>query len=618
MNPLTIAVLALTLVLAPLAARAQDLTVTPADATISTGQTIQFAAEGVAAAVAVNAGSFHTCAVLQAGDVWCWGLNDSGQLGDGTRNSSAVPRAVTGILGAVGVDGGGYHTCARFADGTLECWGRNDQRQLGSATTTTDTSLTPVQVTGITTAIGVTAGAFHSCALLQGGSVQCWGQNDFGQLGNGLISPIGTAPGPVTGLGSVVAVSAGGWHTCALLANGTVRCWGQNTYGALGDGTMISSTLPVAVTGVTTAVAVEAGIFHTCARLADSSVQCWGRNEDGQLGNGTRTNTSTPTTVPGIAPASIAPGAEHSCAVFQDGTLRCWGDNNFGQLGNDSPDQTSTASPSSPVTGITTAAAASSGAVHTCALLQGGIVRCWGMNIDGRLGDGTMTDRFTPVDVLGLEGVTWTSSDPAVATIDGGGRAAGIGAGTVTITATAGSRTGATTLTVVPRVALTVIREGTGSGRVTSSPAGIDCGAACSASYDQNATVTLTAAAAAGSVFEGWGGACAGTGPCTLTLAASTNVTARFTATQAPQHVLTVTRDGVGSGEVHSDPGGIVCGTTCAAAYDENTVVTLSAVSGYLSVFAGWSGGGCSGLGTCTITMREATTVNATFHGVNQ
>jgi alpha-tubulin suppressor-like RCC1 family protein len=611
-------VIALVVVLTAVGVQAQEITVTPANPTIGAGQTVQFGAGGVAAAVALDAGSFHTCAVLQDGAVWCWGLNDSGQLGDGTRTSSATARPVSGVLGAVDVDGGGYHTCARFADGTLQCWGRNDQRQLGNAATTTDISTVPVPVTGITTATAVTAGAFHTCALLGDGTVRCWGQNDFGQLGNGLISPIGSAPGAVTGLSGVVAIAAGGWHACALLNNGGVRCWGQNTYGALGDGTVVSSPLPVAVSGLTTAVAIEAGIFHTCARLQDGSGQCWGRNEDGQLGNGTRTNSSVPTPVAGgITPAGLAPGAEHGCALFADGSLRCWGDNNFGQLGNGSP-VGSTTTPSSPVSGITTAASATSGAVHTCALLQGGAVQCWGMNPDGRLGDGTTTDRFTPVSVLGLEGVTWSSSDTAVATISGLGLATGQGAGSTTITATAGARSGATTLTVVPRTTLAVVREGAGTGRATSNPAGIDCGSTCSAAYDQNSVVTLRAAPDAGSTFEGWGGACSGAGDCTVTLTANTTVIARFGLAQVSRFTLSVTRDGVGSGEIHSDPPGIQCGTACAASYDDDTVVTLTAVPGYLSVFAGWSGGGCSGTGSCTIRLRADTTVNATFHGVNQ
>src|SRR2546427_6303076 len=387
------------------------------------------------------------------------------------------------------------------------------------------------RATGISTAVAVAAGCFHTCALLANGTVQCWGENDFGQLGNGTSDPVPGSPTtvnptPVTvsGMTTAVAISAGGWHTCARLGDGRVQCWGQNTYGQLGDGATIApsapsrSPTPVTVTGITTAVAMEAGIFHTCALLADGTLQCWGRNDEGRLGNGTTANSSTPTTVSGITPAAVAPGAEHACALFQDGTVRCWGDNNWGQLGNNSAVGATSTTPSTAVTGITTATAASSGAEHTCAVLQGGFVQCWGRNTDGRLGNGTTTNAFTPVTVVGL-GVTWTSSDATVATIDAAGLATGRSPGFSVITASSGGRSGSTTLTVRARFSLAVIREGTGNGTVTSNPPGIDCGANCSASYDGGTVVTLTATSAPDSTFEGWtGGGCSGTGPCTVTL----------------------------------------------------------------------------------------------------
>src|SRR6266403_1885905 len=266
-----LAVFTLGCVLAKDEAAAQAITVTPANPTISVGQTQQFTATGVSPAAAVDAGSFHTCARLQDGTVRCWGLNDSGQLGDGTTTNASTPVAVPGVGGAAAVSGGGYHTCARFPDGTLECWGRNDAGPLGDPATTTDVSRVPVRVTGITTATAVTAGIFDTCTLLQ-----------------------------------------------------------------------------------------------------DGTVRCWGRNSEGQLGNGTTTSSSVPVTVSGITPAALAPGAEHSCALFRDGTVRCWGDNNFGQLGNGTAPGTISSIPSAPVTGIATATALASGAVHSCALLPDG------------------------------------------------------------------------------------------------------------------------------------------------------------------------------------------------------------------------------------------------------
>ena len=262
-----VASLALALVTGDVAA--QEILITPADPAISVGQTQQFTATGISTATALDAGSYHTCAILQDATVDCWGLNDYGQLGDGTQTNSSTPVAVGGVRDVATVTGGGFHTCARLGDGTLRCWGRNIEGQLGDQATAGWFSATPVPVTGITTALTVTGGGFHSCALLQNGTVRCWGQNNYGQLGDGtpVPTPATSRPTPV----------------------------------------------PVTVTGITTAVAIEAGIFHTCALLQDGTMQCWGWNDYYQLGNQSAINaSSTPVTVDGITPASLAPGAEQS------------------------------------------------------------------------------------------------------------------------------------------------------------------------------------------------------------------------------------------------------------------------------------------------------------------
>src|SRR6266545_456566 len=414
-------------------AAAQAITVTPANPTISVGQTQQFTATGVDIATAGAAGDYHTCALLQNGAARCWGLNSTGQLGDGSTTNSATPVAVVGIAGAAAVTSGGGHTCARFPDGTVECWGQNDVGQLGNGSTTN--SATPVTVSGITTATVVSSGYFHTCAVLQDGTVRCWGDNTYGQLGDGTtIIPPAVRGGPstahsatpvtVSGISTAVTVSAAdGFHTCALLQDGTVRCWGLNYSGQLGNGSTTDSSTPVTVSGISTAVAVSIGVIHTCASLQDGTVRCWGDNSTGQLGNGSTTNSSTPVTV----------------------------------------------------SGITTATVVTSGYNDACALLQGGSLQCWGINSYGQLGNGTTTDAHTPVAVAGI-GVTWTSSDSTVATINATGLTTGVSPGSTTITATSGGRSGNTTLTVVGRPTLSVVRAGSGSGTVTSSPPGIDCG----------------------------------------------------------------------------------------------------------------------------------------------
>src|SRR5213594_888893 len=208
-----VAVFTLVCVLAKDEAAAQAITVTPANPTISVGQTQRFTATGVGAVTAVDLGAFYSCALLQDGTVRCWGDNSTGELGDGTTTNASTPGAVAGIGGAATVTAGGFHTCVRIPDGTIQCWGRNNAGQLGDPATTAFQSPTPVRVAGLS-ATAVTAGGFHTCALPGDGTVRCWGQNDLGQLGNGTIDPTGGFnPNPVivNGITTAVAISAGGW-----------------------------------------------------------------------------------------------------------------------------------------------------------------------------------------------------------------------------------------------------------------------------------------------------------------------------------------------------------------------------------------------------------------------
>ena len=237
-------------------------------------------------ATLIEAGGYHTCALLNTGSIQCWGDNHFDQLGNGTEIDSNVPVPVMGVTTATAITAGGYHTCALLNTGSVQCWGWGSYGQIGDGTDTN--SNVPVSVTGVTTATAITAGWNHTCALLNIGSVQCWGENGDGELGNGTDTE-SNVPVPVMGVTTAIGITAGGNHTCALLNTGSVQCWGGNDNGQLGNGTNTNSTVPVPVTGVTTATAITAGENHTCALLNTGSIQCWGTNSDGQLGNGTNT-----------------------------------------------------------------------------------------------------------------------------------------------------------------------------------------------------------------------------------------------------------------------------------------------------------------------------------------
>ncbi|TAK24799.1 MAG: hypothetical protein EPO40_23820 [Myxococcaceae bacterium] len=253
----------------------------------STNRLTPTAVPGLSGAVEIAAGSSHTCARLMDGSVRCWGTNGPGQLGDGTGAIRLAPTAVPGVSTAVEVAAGTYHTCLRLTDGSVRCWGNNGFGQIGDGTGAI--RLAPTAVAGVSTAVEIAAGHAHTCARLTDGSVRCWGNNISGQIGDGT-SVNRLAPVVVPGLTTAVEIAAGLSHTCARLADGSVRCWGRNGHGQLGDGTTsVNRLTPVAVVGVNNATGIAAGDRYTCARLADGSVRCWGSDQWGQVGDGAAT-----------------------------------------------------------------------------------------------------------------------------------------------------------------------------------------------------------------------------------------------------------------------------------------------------------------------------------------
>lgn len=405
---------------------------------------------GTACASAVAAGEAHTCATV-GGSLACWGANTSGQLGTddlidragGWETANAVGRAPLPTNDVVApstperqtVALGSGHTCVVLGDGRLHCWGDNRSGQLGlgdgrprlSAREATSTG-TGVRLDGMVQAVA--AGLQHTCALLDGGRVKCWGDNRFGQLGlgapgnrGGSGDAMGTDLPPVDlGARAVRSISAGAYDTCALLEGGSVVCWGWNRFGQLGVGDTRDRGLAPADLGAAAALArlppgrsasaVAAGAFHTCVLLADSGAPaCWGLNFAGQLGTGdsavrgldaSRVGTQLPVLEFGRAgPAqAITVGADHTCILLRNLGVRCWGYNRHGELGigdnesrGDDPMERVDRVPTVPLgydaRAITSLAA---GAQHTCAVVAG-TVKCWGRNGRGRLGTGDQTNR---------------------------------------------------------------------------------------------------------------------------------------------------------------------------------------------------------------------------------
>jgi alpha-tubulin suppressor-like RCC1 family protein len=328
-------------------------------------------------------------------------------LGDGTAIDSTVPVAVSGLTGVKEVGVGGSYGCALDDGGGVKCWGDNGYGRLGSGSTAFE-SLTPVPVSGLSSnVLSLSVGGLHACVVTTQGGVKCWGYNGYGQLGNGLITD-SNVPVDVAGLaGGVKAVSAGGTHTCALLDTGAVKCWGSNVYGQLGDGADLGIVAnrqrltPVDVVDVVSAVAVSAGSgYSTCALQADGQVKCWGNNRYyGILGDGTVTegvdSRSSPTTVVGLSGSGVSAihvGSYHACAVASGGRLRCWGDNENGQLGA----AVRRGSSPFPAPGVPDFQLAT-GISHNLLVNAKGEVWAWGDNTAGKLGNGTTAVSAVPV-----------------------------------------------------------------------------------------------------------------------------------------------------------------------------------------------------------------------------
>jgi len=390
---------------------------------------------------ALAIGRNHTCAVLANGSAACWGSNADGALGTVSRSGSVTPVAVDGLDGttpsrtAVSLANAVNHACAVKGDGSAVCWGDNYYGQLGDGTATD--SFTPVAVSGLdgsspeSTATAISVGGDHSCALVGDGSVKCWGWNGFGQLGDGSgidkLTPVTVSgldgSGPAS---AATSLALGDAMACAVRQTGALMCWGANGYGQLGDGTTNAALTPVAVVGLDgttldrTVLLVSPSGYHTCAVLGDGSAKCWGYNGEGSFGDGTTDDSRTPVSVVGFdgstpvkSVVSISSGDATSCAVSGTGVAYCWGYNYNGQVGDGTnsdslvPAQVvglDAATPAQTVLSITTSQS------NSCAVLADARAVCWGDNGDGALGDGTTDDSNVPVAVYGFDGTTAAKS----------------------------------------------------------------------------------------------------------------------------------------------------------------------------------------------------------------
>ena len=351
----------------------------------------------------VSVGGGQVCATVTSGAVECFGLGNLGQLGYFYgSNLSSTPHNAGSIGNASTVSTGSNSSCALLSTGGVDCWGYNYYGELGNNGVGGQYSTAPVSVSNITTATDVSQGQFSTCSVLSGGTVDCWGQNASGDLGDGN-STQSNVPVAVSSITDAASVSMGTNFACALLTTGSIDCWGDNSTGELGDGgAESSSNVPVNVSSINNAVEVSAGADSACALLATGSVECWGGNTNGDLGNGGTSQSDSPVAVSSITNAiSVSVGTDFACAVLSTGSVQCWGNNASGELGN-----TSTVQSDTPVTvsSLSTVSAVGSGSTSSCAVLVGGAVWCWGSDSTDQLGytPGSPNYSDVPVQISGL------------------------------------------------------------------------------------------------------------------------------------------------------------------------------------------------------------------------
>ena len=339
----------------------------------------------------VAAGYEHTCGITTAGVLKCWGLNSSGQLGDGTAIAKTSPTVIDSGTSYVKVAAGQSHTCAITSAGVLKCWGANTNGQLGTGNNTG--SNVPVVIdTGIQY-LRVATRRTHTCGITTANVLKCWGLNLGGRLGDGTTTSR-LSPTVINTGTSYQEIVTGNGHTCGL-ASGTLKCWGQNQYGEIGNGSVGSVTSPAVIDSGVTYTSIGTGDEHTCGVTNFGALRCWGRNMYSQLGNDRVTIETTPV----IADTTVAfnrveSGTSHSCAISTAGKIHCWGSNNYGQIGDGT---IVLRTQPTLIDGATDYIDVTTGTYHSCGITSSQQIKCWGYNLNGQLGDGTSSTRTSPV-----------------------------------------------------------------------------------------------------------------------------------------------------------------------------------------------------------------------------
>lgn len=491
-----------------------------------------------------------------------WGFNNSGQVGNGTISSNVcrcieAPVKLIRLGDPTQIAGGSQHTVALQGDGTVMAWGDNERGQLGGGTT--NPSIAPIPVPGLTDVVAIAAGRQFSLALLANGTVMAWGDNLHGQLGNGgtggpaCAGGCNPTPAAVPGLRNAIAISAAGGTALALLADGTVRTWGDDDAGQTGRGTGTTEgcrcvVAPRPVPGVSGAMAIAAGAFGGFALLARGEVLAWGTNGDGQLGTGAITAPTigtcpclgpSPTALP--AASAVAAGDFHGLALAPNGSVRAWGSNFFGQLGNglvsSGTDCRCIPRPAfvPGLTGLNEVRRLAAGERHSLALLANGTVDAWGSDLSGQLGNGKVeTANPSPRIVPGLGGVS------------------AVYAGVGTSFALVG-----------PTRPLRIAFAGADAAQGAVGGAGVLCRAACATNVPAGQVEVLRAEGLGGARFAGFTGACQGTERCAVNMSVPRELTATFGAPTGTAIVRSRVVKRAGTAQFAFSASGAVTGFEC-------------------------------------------------------